>query len=64
MTEANLQLRKENQTWEPVYLERWCRDKVYKIKNTIFASSNRWEIPYTTIQMVPLWDTGGNKKLR
>ena len=54
MTEANPQPRKENETRQPVYIEDWCRDKTYKIKNSIFKCSNRWKIPYTTIQNVPL----------
>ena len=43
MTEANPQTSKEIKTREPVYLEHWCRDKAYKIKNSTFKSSNRWE---------------------
>ena len=53
MTEANPQPSKENETQEPVYRELWCRDRPYKIKNSTFKSSNRWEIPYTTIQIDP-----------
>ena len=36
MTEANPQPRIENETRQPVYIEDWCRDKTYKIKNSIF----------------------------
>ena len=54
MTEANPQPSKENIIREPVYLERWYRDRAYKIKNSTFGSSNRWEISYMTIQIVLL----------
>ena len=54
MAEANPQPNKENKTREPVYLEHWRRDKGYKIKNSTFKSSNRWEIAYTIIPNVPL----------
>ena len=64
MTEANPQPRKENETREPVYLEHWCRDRVYKVKSSTFESTNRWEIPYTTVQIFPLWDTIRRKELR
>ena len=29
----------------PIYLEHWCRDRAYQIKNSTFESINR-EIPY------------------
>ena len=45
MTEANPQPSKKNKTQEPVYLEDWCRDRAYKIKNITFKSSNTWKIP-------------------
>ena len=54
MTKANPQPSKENETREPVCLEIWCRVRAYKIKNSTFESCNRGEIPYTTIQVVPL----------
>ena len=54
MTQANSQSSKENKTPEPVYLEIWCRVRAYKIKNSTFESCNRMEIPYKTIEVVPL----------
>ena len=41
MTEANSQPSKENEIREPVYLERWCKDRAYKIKNSTFESGIR-----------------------
>ena len=52
MTKANPQPSKENETREPVCQEIWCRVRVYKIKNR--EKVDRREIPYTTIQVVPL----------
>ena len=63
MTQANSQSSKENKTPEPVYLEIWCRVRAYKIKNSTFESCNRMEIPYKTIEVVPLWDRVTKKKL-
>ena len=63
MTEANPQPSKENKTRKPVYLEHWCRNRAYKIKNSTFKSSNRWEIPYTTIQIVPLGNIVRKKRI-
>ena len=57
MTEANPQSSKENETRQSAYLKHWCRDRTYKFKNCTFESSNRWEIPYTTIKIVPLSHT-------
>ena len=57
MTEANSQPSKENETWEPNPLEIWCRVRAYKIKNSMFESCNRREIPCTTIQVASLGDT-------
>ena len=54
MTEAKPQPNKENKTRDPVYLEHCCRNRAYKIKNSMFKSSNGWEIPYTTIENVSL----------
>ena len=54
MTEANPHPSKKNKTREPVYLKHCCRDRACKIKNSTLKSSNRLEIPYTTIQYVPL----------
>ena len=54
MTEAKPQSSKENKTQQSVYLEIWYRIRAYKIKNSTFESCNRREIPYTTIQVVPL----------
>ena len=45
MTKANPQLSKENETREPIYLEIWCRVRAYKIRNSMFESCNRAEIP-------------------
>ena len=38
MNEANLQLSKEKEIQEPVYLEQWCRVRAYKIKNSMSES--------------------------
>ena len=64
MTQAKSQLSKENKTPEPVYLEIWCRVRAYKFKNSTFESCNRMEIPYKTIEVVPLLDRVTKKKLR
>ena len=53
MTKVKPQPSKEIETREPVCLV-WCRVGAYKIKNSTFESCNRREIPYTTIQVVPL----------
>ena len=49
MTEPNLLPSKKNKIREPVYLEHWCRDRAYKIKNSTFEGNDRWKIPDTTI---------------
>ena len=54
MTKANPQPRKENETQDPVCLEKWCRVRAYKTKSNTFESCNRREILNTTIQVVPL----------
>ena len=49
ITEANPQPSKKNKIRQPVYLEHWCRDRAYKIKNSTFEGNDRWKIPDTTI---------------
>ena len=43
------------------YFKCWRRARTYELKNGTFKRSNRWEISYMTIQLVPLRNTIGKE---